>query len=102
VKLALTVVAWLTVIVQIAAVPAWLHAPPQPANVLPPDDALVSVSCVPCTRLSLQSPLCEAADTVHVIPVPVTVPVPVPDEPAATVTTYLGGGAAKLASTLMF
>ena len=35
------------------------------------------------------------------IPGPVTVPVPVLDEPAATVTTYVGGGE-KSASTLMF
>jgi hypothetical protein len=89
------------VIVQVAAVPAWLHAPAQPAKVLPPVAADVSVICVPCTSVSLQSPLCDAADIVHVIPEPVTVPAPVAEDPATTVTAYLGGGA-KLASTLEF
>jgi hypothetical protein len=87
--------------VQVAAVPAWLHAPAQPANVPPPVAADVSVSCVPCTTASLQSPLCDAADIVHAIPDAVTVPEPVPDEPATTVTTCVGGGA-KLASTVVF
>ena len=104
VKLARTVVAWLTVIVQLAAVPE--QPPLHPAKVLPPVAAAVSVNCVPCSRSSPQSPLCDAAEMVHATPEPVTVPVPVPDVPAATVTTCLGGGGggggAKFASTVEF
>ena len=87
--------------VQLPVVP--LHAPPHPANVLPPVTVDVSVSEVPCTISSAQSPLWDAADTAHEIPGPVIVPVPVPDVPATTVTTYFGGGGgAKLASTFVF
>jgi hypothetical protein len=104
VKLARTVVAALTVIEQVAALP--LHAPDQPAKVCPLLAVDVSVSCVPSTTSSLQSPLCDADEMAHEIPGPVTVPEPVPDGPPATVTTYLvgggGGGGAKLASTLVF
>ena len=100
-KLALIVVAVVTVIVQVAAVP--LHAPPQPAKVPPPVAVDVSWSCVPCTTSSLQSPLCDAADMVHAIPGAVTVPVPVLDDPATTDTkNFCGGGGAKLASTVVF
>jgi hypothetical protein len=89
--------------VQVAAVPAWLHAPAQPANVLPPVAVDVSWSCDPCTICSLQSPLCDAAEMVHEIPGPVIVPVPALDDPAATVTVYLGGGGGvKLAFTVVF
>ena len=57
----------------VAAVPAWLHAPAQPANVLPPVGVDVSWSCDPCTTCPLQSPLCDAAEMVHEIPGPVIV-----------------------------
>jgi hypothetical protein len=57
VKLAPTVVAALIGIAHVALVPAPLHAPLHPAKVLPPVTLDVSVSCVPFTTVSVQSPL---------------------------------------------
>ncbi len=103
VKLAPTLVACVTEIVHVALVPLPPHAPLQPANVLPPVAAAVSVTCVFWTNSSVQSPDCEADEMVQAIPVALMVPVPVPDAPAATVTkNFGGGGGAKLALTLVF
>jgi hypothetical protein len=99
VKLALTVRACVIVTEQVAAVP--LHEPPQPAKVLPPVAAAVSVTGVPSRSVWVQSPLSDLAESPHAIPEPVIVPVPVLADPATIVRAYLGGGE-KPASTVMF
>ena len=102
-KLAPIVVAWFTVIVHDEVKPADAQAPLHPRKLPPPAAAAVSVSCVPSTRSSLQSPLCEVPEMAQLIPEPATAPEPVPPVPARTVTTYLGGGGGvKLASTVVF
>ena len=85
-KLAWMFLAWVAVIVQVAATPAAAQSPPHPRKLPPAAAAAVTVSCVPCTTVSLQSPLCDAADMVHVTPEPVMIPEPVLEDPATTVT----------------
>jgi hypothetical protein len=85
-KLASMVVAWFTVIVHDDAVPAGAHAPLHPRKLPPPAAAAVSVSCAPCARFSLQSPLCDVPAMAQLIPAPDTAPVPVLPVPARTVT----------------
>jgi hypothetical protein len=90
--------------VHVAVVPAAAQAPLHPAKLLPPVAAAVSESCVPCTKVSLQSPVCDDAVIEQLMPLPLTVPVPVLLAARRIVTVYVGGGgggggAAKLALT---
>ena len=70
----------------VAVAPAAEQAPLQPAKLLPPVAAAVSVSCVPCTKVSLQSPLGDDAVSAQLIPLALTVPAP-PLPAAARIVT---------------